>query len=532
MTKNLLWVSMLVASVLVGCKHSHAPEGHGDHDEPEAKADEHGHAHGDEPAIGITRWTDRLELFAEHPPAVVGKEIAFLAHLTLLDGFRAVDQGEVTLELDGPERLRAVAPEKLRSGIFRPVFAPKVAGTYRGRLVWRGPGTEAAVDGFEIVVHANAEAAAKAQPAEEGAGATIPFLKEQQWQVPFATAFATERELTPTVEVSGEITTPPSGTAEVGAPVQGRIVVPDRGLPRPGQAVKRGEVLATIAPTPSSPEEAAKATLAVAEARARVDAARTQLQRAERLMSDQAISARELEDAKREVAVANAAFDAARGTAALFSGAASGTGGGSYRVSSPIDGVVTHVEATAGKSVSAGELLLRVVDLRELWVKARVTEEDAAGLRPDRDAAFQLPATTAWLPITLAGEGANASVVQVGRVVDPQSRTVDVIYSLHKPAEALRVGARVRVRVPVGDVWKGVVIPEEAVLDKDGRQVVMVQVEGEAFEERTVRLGPTSGAYVGVLQGIRGKERVVVQGSNIIRLSVQAGQAPAHGHVH
>ena len=334
------------------------------------------------------------------------------------------------------------------------------------------------------------------------------------------------------MEVSGEITTPPSGTAEVGAPVQGRIVVPARGLPRPGQAVKRGDLLATIAPTPSSPEEAAKATLAVAEARARVDAARTQLQRAERLMTDQAISARELEDAKREVAVANAAFEAARGTAAVFSGAASGTGGGSYRVSSPIDGVVTHVEATAGKSVSAGELLLRVVDLRELWVKARVTEEDAAALRSDRDAAFQLPATTTWLPITLAGEGANASVVQVGRVVDPRSRTVDVIYALHKPVETLRVGARVRVRVPVGDVWKGVVIPEEAVLDKDGRQVVMVQVEGEAFEERAVRLGPRSGPYVGVLQGIQGKERVVVQGSNIIRLSVQAGQAPAHGHVH
>jgi RND family efflux transporter MFP subunit len=536
MDRSIRIVVMVVLALGLGgchsCGHSHGEHGHDHGDEHGHDHDDHGHAHGDEPVIGITRWSDELELFAEHPAVVVGREVSFLAHLTVLEGFQPVKEGVVVIELDGPEKVRSSEVAPLRAGIFRPVFTPKVAGTYRGRAILKDKGVDRVVDGFEVEVFADAQAAKKAVATEEDKGGIIPFLKEQQWQVPFATAFATEREVVPTVEASGEVTTPPSGRAEIGAPVQGRVAAAASGLPRPGQVVKRGQVLASIAPTPSSPEESAKATLAVAEATARLEAARTQLARAERLIADQAISQREVEDAKREVAVAEATLGAARSTAAMFSGAASGTGGGAYRISSPIDGVVTHVEATAGKSVAAGELLFRVVDLRELWITARVPEEDAAGLQSDRDASFQLSSTTEWRPIKLTGPDANASLVQVGRVVDPRSRTVDVIYSLREPAEVIRVGARVRVRLPAGEPWRGVTVPDQAVLDKDGRQVVMVQVEGESFEERTVRLGPRSGPHVGVSQGVRPQERVVVQGANILRLSVQAGQAPAHGHVH
>ncbi len=525
----LAWCLLAVVS-LNGCNHTH------DHKDEHAHAAEghdkdHGHGHGDGPTVGITRWTDDLELFAEHPPAVVGREVPFLAHVTILDGFRAVEEGHVVLELDGPERLDAKAPEKLRSGIFQPVFTPKKAGTYKARLLLSTPEMKATVDGFQIVVYASEEEAKKAQPPDRG-GATISFPKEQQWKVPFSTAFATQRELVPTLELPGEVTTPPSGRADVGAPVQGRVVPTSAGLPRPGQAVKKGQVLASIAPTPSSPEEAARANLAVAEATARLEAARSQLARAERLIADQAISQRELEDAQREVAVAEAAVRSSRGTSAMFSGAASGAGAGSYRITSPIHGVLTDVEATAGKSVSAGELLFRVVDLSELWIRARVPEQDALGLQPDDDAAFQLSAGSDWLPIRLRGEGANAALVQFGRVVDPTTRTVDLVYALREPGESLRVGARVRVRAPSGKPWKGVVVPDTAVIDKDGRQIVMVQVEGEAFEERTVTLGPKSGPDVAIARGVENGERVVVRGANVIRLSAQAGQAPAHGHVH
>ena len=527
-------LSVLAASVVLagcdGCPSHEHPQGDEGHEDAHAVLGEHGHGEG---AIGITKWTDKVELFAEHPPAVTGQELTFLAHLTILDGFKALENATVTLVLDGPTRVEARVTEKLRSGIFQPTLTAPAAGTYRGSVVVAGPEVEDTIDGFEIVVHPSTEAAKQASAAPDGGGAEpISFLKEQQWQIPFATAFATQDSVVPTIEVAGEVTTPPSGQADVGAAIAGRVVAPSGGLPRPGQAVRRGELLATLAPAPAAPEAGARADLAVVEADARLQAARAAVERAERLIVDRAISQRKVDDARRELRVAEETVQAARRTRAVFSGAAAGRGGGTYRITAPIDGVIVEVEATAGKSVTSGELLFRVVNLDELWIRARVPEQQAAMIRSDQDAVFQLPGLDTWLPLDVTGDDAVASVVNVGRTVDRRSRTVDVIYALREPDERLRVGAMLRVAVPAGQPWRGVAVPRGAVLDDDGRSVVYVQVEGEAFEERTVRVGPRSGARVGIESGVSAGERVVTLGANVVRLSARSGTAPAHGHVH
>ncbi|MCA9602963.1 MAG: efflux RND transporter periplasmic adaptor subunit, partial [Myxococcales bacterium] len=357
-------------------------------------------------------------------------------------------------------------------------------------------------------------------------------LKEQQWQVPFATKFAVRGTVVPTVEVSGEVTTPPSGQADVGAAIAGRVVAPPGGLPRPGQTVRRGALLATIAPAPAAPEAGARAELAVVEAEARLQSARAGAERAERLIQDRAISNRELEEATRELRVATEALQAARSARDVFTGAANGKGGGLYRMTTPIDGVVVDVTATEGKSVQGGEVLFRVVNLGELWIRAHVPEQDAAQLRATEDAAYALPGVETWLPLGVSGDDAVASVVSVGRTVDRRSRTVDVIYALRTPDERLRVGALVRVAVPVGPAWEGVVVPRSAVLSDDGRAIVYVQTDGESFEERAVTVGPRSGEHVGILRGVVADERVVSAGSNVIRLSSRTSTALGHGHVH
>lgn len=538
-----------LAAMLGGCEgcHSHDhPHGehedghaaqhegpHDDHSEAEESSGAHAHDHS-EGATSITRWTDKLELFAEYPPAVAGQELSFLAHLTVLDGFRALEKAEVTLVLDGPTRVEGRAAEMLRPGIFQPKLKAPRAGTYKCRLEVTGPEVQDVIEGFEIVVHESAGAAQKARADDKvPTGASpIAFSKEQQWKIPFATAFATRDTVVPTIEVAGEVSTPPSGQADVGAATSGRLVAPQNGLPRPGQSVKRGELLATIAPAPSAPEDAARAELAVVEAKSRKQAAEAAVARAERLIEDAAISQREVDDAKRELEVSEQAIHAAERARAVFSGSASGTGPGSYRVTSPIDGVVVEVSVTTGQSVQGGEPLFRVVNMNELWIVARVPEQQAALIRADKDAGYQLPGLPTWLPLSITGDDAMASVINVGRTVDRLSRTVEVIYALKNPDERLRVGALLRVAVPAGEPFSGVVVPRGAVLDDEGRSVVYVQREGEAFDERSVRLGPSSGALVGIESGVQPGERVVTLGANVVRLSARAGASPSHGHVH
>jgi cobalt-zinc-cadmium efflux system membrane fusion protein len=511
----------VLASLILACSGDHARQGGAPHED---------HAHAPA-AISITRWTDNLELFAEHPPAVVGHEVEFLAHLTTLRGFRALEDATVTLVLEGPSAIRAEATHALRPGIFRPMFRARTAGRYRGRVEVRTPEIAETFEGFTIEVFPTEEAALTASPAAADDG-RITFLKEQQWRVPFDTSFIARRMIVPAVEVAGTVATPPDGSAEVGAAVAGRLVAPPEGLPRQGEHVVRGRLLASIAPAPSSPEDAARASLAVAEADARLARARSDLERAERLIRDQAISERELEGARREVGVAEEAQRAAGHARQLFSGAIRGRGGGSWRLTAPIDGIITEVDAAPGSTVSPDQVLFRIVDPSELWIRANVPEQDAAHLRTDASASYLPMGGDRWRSIVTSGEDATASLVYVGRTVDPDSRTVEVVYALRSPDEALRVGGLVRVGVPIGAPLESLAVPRSAIVDDDGRSVVYVQVEGEAFVERIVRVGPRDGAWVAITEGLAEGERIVTEGAPLVRLAARAPSGAGHGHVH
>ena len=62
--------------------------------------------------------------------------------------------------------------------------------------------------------------------------------------------------------------------------------------------------------------------------------------------------------------------------------------------------------------------------------------------------------------------------------------------------------------------------------------MVFVQMGGESFERRPVRLGSREGGYVHALEGVEPGERVVSRGAYLIRLAAMSTQIPAHGHAH
>lgn len=528
-------------AVLFACGSSdehgeHEEHGHGEHEEHGHEHDEHGHEEHEENGhdhtshlLDLTAYGDSLELFAKHAPLVAGEAVILRSYITDLTNYDPVSASNIGFTLGS---VPADVQESRVEGLYAISFTAPAAGTYPVSITIPGDAGARTIAGFELVVYASSEAADAAQSHEVSSAEPLSFTKERQWQVPFATAVAERSSVIPSVEVPGEITTPPSGQAEIGAAIAGRVVAPRSGLPRPGETVRAGQVLATIAPAPASPESAARATLAVIEAEARVQTAQAALDRAERLIADRAISQREVDEARRELSVAEASVRSARRARSVFSGAARGTGGGTYRVTSPIAGVVTEVTVTTGQTVTSGETMIRVVNLEELWVSARVPEQEASQLQASEDAALGLPGMNAWITLRVQGDDANASVVNIGQTVDRRSRTVDIIYAIREEDPRLRVGAAVRVSVPSGLAWHGVRVPRSAVLDDDGRSLAYVQVGGDVFEERFVRIGARSGTHVGITDGIEEGERVVTTGANVIRLASRTSAAPAHGHVH
>jgi membrane fusion protein, heavy metal efflux system len=123
-------------------------------------------------------------------------------------------------------------------------------------------------------------------------------------------------------------------------------------------------------------------------------------------------------------------------------------------------------------------------------------------------------------------------VVSIGSVIDPQSRTLPVLYEVPNQFGRLKVGSVARARVRTGNRLAGVLVPTSAILDEDGRPVAYVQPEGERFEKRELTLGGSEGELTLVLSGIRAGERVVTGAAYQVRLASLSTTVPAHGHEH
>ena len=205
---------------------------------------------------------------------------------------------------------------------------------------------------------------------------------------------------------------------------------------------------------------------------------------------------------------------------------ADGTEAGVKRfvVRAPISGIISESSAVSGVSTEIGKPLFRIVDINALYVRGVVPESELSKLGQLSGAEIEMPDTGQIVRVN--------RLVTIGRLVDPETRTVPVIYEIDNRNHRLAVNQTVFLRLLLTASEKKPVVPEAAVIDDAGRPVVFVQVAGESFLRRPVKLGVRNGGVVQVMEGVKPGDRVVTKGAYLIRLSTMSSAVPAHGHVH
>ena len=525
-----VYVATLAVSFLAsGCKNDHPHDGHANAHAQGGHAG-HGTAASASPALSVTIWAEKTELFMEYDPLVVNRASRFAAHLTTMSDFKAVTSGVLKMSLRSADGslLEASADGPSSPGIFRFNLTPRKAGTYKVALAYDGQGITDTLQAGDAAIHPNLEAARKAAPPDKEGG--IAYTKEQQWKTNFATVAASEHALQPSVRAVGEIKPVSGREAKLTAPARGRVTLATP-PPLPGIQVKKGQLLGTVSPYLAAGGDRSSLDGEARSAAAQHTAALAQLARLERLLKEQAIPERRVEDARARVSVAKAKLDAASGRLQQYSQSAAGLGGkspGAFQLRSAIDGTLVEVNVTTGDSVEEGKPLFVVIDVSRVWLVAKVFEPDI----PKAEAA-----TAAWFkiegyeePFTI--DKSNGRVVTVGRVIDPKSRTVPVIFEMENPGGKIRIGQFAEVFIATGEPLAKLAVPASALLDDGGKQIVFVQAEGETFERRVLKTGIRSKGLVEVLAGVKSGERVVTKGAYEVRLAGASGSIPEHGHVH
>ncbi|NIP60199.1 MAG: efflux RND transporter periplasmic adaptor subunit [Gemmatimonadetes bacterium] len=145
-------------------------------------------------------------------------------------------------------------------------------------------------------------------------------------------------------------------------------------------------------------------------------------------------------------------------------------------VRAPFAGRAARVQVTEGGDVSPGDELVTVVDLDSIRVEARVLETDLGWLEEGRGASVSFTG--------IPGEVFRGRVETISPVVDPGTGTSRVRVSLANPGGRIRPGMHARLALEARTSVNRVLVPRDAILERDHRTVLFVFEAGEEDASR------------------------------------------------
>jgi RND family efflux transporter MFP subunit len=176
-------------------------------------------------------------------------------------------------------------------------------------------------------------------------------------------------------------------------------------------------------------------------------------------------------------------------------------------------GTVVERKVTQGQYVNAGETLLTLSDLSQIWIKADVYEEQLPQIHPGQEVQI----TTEALPNrTLHGQ-----VEFIEPTASPQTRTVPVHVHLANPGMRLLPGMFVNATFVSRAAQASVVVPRSAVLDTGTRKIVYIAKPDGVFEAREVQVGAPAEDMFPVTSGLAQGDKVVLNGNFLIDSQAQ-----------
>jgi RND family efflux transporter MFP subunit len=475
-------------------------------------------AEKDEP-VRVTAYSAKSELFMEYEHPVAGEKAGFLIHLTRLSDFKPVTEGGLKLvfaPVTG-EPITFTLPATARPGIFKAEVVLANPGKYSLKLITDGKGFGDEITVSEVQVLNKGEKPNDGQTAKGGA---IAFLKEQQWVVDFMVAQPVKKDLGSFVSATGELVPLSNAEATVAAPLAGTISTAMQ-LPFIGKRVAKGEVVALIDPPIRLDGGIGQLGAAYAEAKNKVALAQKEYDRAKRLHEAKIAPLKRVEEAELTLSSARSALEPLEKAI----GSVKGEGNGRIAVRATVSGPVVEVTAGAGKGVEAGQPILRIVNTSSLWLKANIPANNIDAAAKSLSASFTVTG--------LEGEFKPSRLVSIGDMLDPQTRTLPVLFEVTNSSGRLKVGLFANVAIRTGTVAGALAVPKDALIEDEGRWFVFIQSSGEAFDRREVKVGVEDDGFVQITSGLKGDERVAIRGAYYVKQAESAAKGGAdqgHGH--
>ncbi|MBS7542176.1 efflux RND transporter periplasmic adaptor subunit [Ancylobacter oerskovii] len=311
-------------------------------------------------------------------------------------------------------------------------------------------------------------------------------------RIPVEIAAARQEQVTADIRSIGTLQSDES--VKVAAEVAGRI---EKINFKEGQQVRAGDVLIQL--------DAALVKASLEETEARLELAKANFDRAQRLQQSGSGTARALDEAKAELNTASALIDSQRVQTAK------------HTIHAPFDGVVGLRSVSVGAYIPVGTALVNLEKIDVLKVDFKVPEVFLRQIAPGQNVEIAVDA--------MPDRSFTGAVYALDPMVDVDGRSLSVRANLPNPGLMLRPGLFVRVVVKGLESRPTVFVPESAIVPRGQERFVWLVADGKAKEAK-VELGQRRAGEVEVIKGVPAGASVVIAGQGRLRNGVDVEVVP------
>lgn len=182
---------------------------------------------------------------------------------------------------------------------------------------------------------------------------------------------------------------------------------------------------------------------------------------------------------------------------------------GKCRIRAPFSGIIYDIKISPSEHVTANRELFTLVNIDRIQVHAKVLESEVGKIRIGREADLRLSAYPSRV--------FKGTVQAVSPIINPEDRTCKVIVSVANPGAELKPGMHAEVEIVTEIHEDRLIIPQEAILVREGRKLAFVVEEGLA-KWRYIQVGLENEDFAEVLpseragEGIKEGEVVIIDG--------------------
>jgi RND family efflux transporter MFP subunit len=177
---------------------------------------------------------------------------------------------------------------------------------------------------------------------------------------------------------------------------------------------------------------------------------------------------------------------------------------GQFDLTAAQDGVITADNFRVGEIAEPAKPLFEIANLADVWVEAQVSPQLMSRIKGDR------------ARIYVEGKAHDARIIQRREQLDEATRTLGVRLQLDNPGGTLKPRQFVDVEL-FGEATTELVVPTASVLrDAEGRWIIYVENEKDAFELRPIQVLRVAGEETAI-SGIPAGTRVVTKGAFFVK---------------